>query len=235
MNIEKIFVIHYHKAIDRKAYLDLHLPKLNIPFEYRCSIDRDSPEIEQLKYFDCSTENKDKRNQILQRYGLFVPGGLNIDTGTNIDLKYKAVRAATLEHFKTYEYIYNETNLNNILILEDDVCFKDQFFNDFKLLQENIPDDYDVCYIGSCCDLQPPSPSESVFERHPTHQSRCSDSYILNRNSIKKIIDNMLPFFTAIDWDLNYVQQLLNMNVYWATNPQIYQGSQQGNYKSLLG
>lgn len=234
MRVEHIFIIHYNKAIDRRAYLDENLPKFNIPYTFRCLYDRQSPEIFDTKYFDISKYNKDKRNNVFEKYGMHIPEGLILETDPITSYRNKAYRACTLEHYKTFEYIYLNTNYEHVLILEDDVCFNDDFLNKLNFFEQNIPTDYDICYIGSGCNLQLPYETEKLFGKHPLRQSKCSDSYIINRNTLKKIVETILPFYSAIDWDLNYIQQLHEMNVYWSTNPLTFQGSQHGKYTSCF-
>lgn len=226
MKIDHIFVIHYDKEIERKKYLDEKLPSLNTPFSFRSNYNRESSDIFNSLYFDFSDINKNKRNDVMTKYGRHIPSGLGCTTE-----REKAYRAVTLEHFKTYEFIYNETSFNNVLILEDDVRFEENFLIE---CENNIPNDYDICYIGSGCDLKLPYQTKDFFGKHPQFFSKCSDSYIINRQTIKKIIDDILPFFTTIDWDLNYIQMLHQMNVYWATSPKIHQGSQKGIYNSCF-
>jgi len=235
MKIEHIFVIHYHKEVERKKYLNAQLPLLQIPYTFRSLYDRNSPELLEKEYFDSSEINKKRRNDILIKYGKTIQYGMPIDDEEFITReKGLAYRAATLEHYKTYEYVVNETNYNNVLILEDDVCFKDGIKEALSVYENALPDDYDICYIGSGCNLQLPIPTTNAVEKHPQLHSRCSDSYIVSRKALIKILKTALPFYGAIDWDLNYIQMLNNFNVYWASDPKTYQGSQHGHYVSCF-
>jgi GR25 family glycosyltransferase involved in LPS biosynthesis len=229
MKIDSIYIIHYKENLDRKKYLDEHLKTFNIPFEFRSLFDRDSQDILSDMYFDISLENCNKRNHILREYNKLIEIGPDKDT-----LKGRAYRAVTLEHFKTYEHILNKTDFNNVLILEDDVRFCDNFtalLNDFL---QALPDNYDVCYIGSGCNLQLPDSTDKILDKHPYYYSKCSDSYIISRKALEKIVKTALPFFGAIDWELNYLQALNKLNVYWTTIPAVHQGSQHGYYGSCF-
>lgn len=230
MNIDKIYIIHYKNAVERKKYLDTVLLTTNIPFEYRSKYDRNSPEILSDYYFDQTLENKEKRNNILKLYQKSIEEGVPLEWGE----RGRAYRAATLEHFKTYEHIIKNTDFNNILILEDDVRFYDNFNNLLQTFLQELPHDYDVCYIGSGCNLQLPYSTTKILDKHPYYFSKCSDSYIISRKALQKIIDTALPFFGAIDWELNYLQALNKLNVYWTTVPALYQGSQHGHYESCF-
>jgi GR25 family glycosyltransferase involved in LPS biosynthesis len=230
MKIDHIYIIHYHQQVNRKQYLDSVLPLFNIPFEYRSLYDRKSPEIFEEKYFDQTNENRQKRNNITEKYYRV----FEEHTGCPLHWGERALayRAATLEHYKTYEHILDNTQYNNVLILEDDVRFKDNFLEKLDSHLRVIPDTCDICYIGSGCNLQLPYHTTNLVDKHPLYHSRCSDSYIVTRSALERIVKIALPFFAAIDWELNYIQAALKLNVYWSTDPITYQGSQHGYYKS---
>jgi GR25 family glycosyltransferase involved in LPS biosynthesis len=229
MIIDNIYIIHYKENLDRKKYLDDYLKTNNLPFEFRSFYDRNSPELLNDKYFDISEENRNKRNTILKKYNKQIETGPDKNT-----LKGRAYRAVTLEHFKVYEHVLQNTTFSNILILEDDVRFHDNFNTLLENFLQALPEDYDTCYIGSGCNLQLPYTTTKILDKHPHYYSKCSDSYIVSRKALEKIIKTALPFFGAIDWELNYVQALNNLNVYWTTVPAVYQGSQHGFYESCF-
>jgi Glycosyltransferase family 25 (LPS biosynthesis protein) len=227
INIDHIYIIHYHQESNRRVYLEKVLPNFNIPYTFRSLYDRNSPELFDEKYFLNSENNKNIKNAVMSCYGKILEKGMDSSS-----LKGRAYRAATLEHYKTYEHIVYNTNYEHVLILEDDVRFKDNFLTALKEYEKNIPEDYDICYIGSGCGLNLPYPTTKLIDIHPQKYSRCSDSYIIKRPALQKIVATALPFYGAIDWDLNYIQMVNNFNVYWVTNPLIYQGSQHGQYES---
>jgi hypothetical protein len=229
MKIEHIYIVHYHQEVKRKEYLDRVLPEFNIPYTFRNLYDRNSQEIFDERYFLNTDTNRDIKNSVMSSYGKVLEKGMD-----SVSLKGKAYRAATLEHYKTYEHIVYNTYYEHVLILEDDVRFKDGILTALQDYEKKMPEDYDICYIGSGCDLNLPYPTLNLIDLHPQKHSRCSDSYIINRKALKKIIATALPFYGAIDWDLNYIQMVNNFNVYWATNPLIYQGSQHGHYESCF-
>lgn len=229
MKIDHIYVIHYYKETKRKEYLQTVLKLLKKPYTFRDLYNRTSAELFNEKYFLNTEENKNIKNSVMSQYGKIIETGMDINT-----LKGKAYRAATLEHYKTYEYVLNETSFEHVLILEDDIRFKKGFETALQDYEAHMPKDYDICYIGSGCNLQLPYKTEKIIDLHPQKYSRCSDSYIVKRSALEKIVNTALPFFGAIDWDLNYIQMVNNFNVYWVTDPLIYQGSQHGHYESCF-
>jgi hypothetical protein len=231
MKVDAIYIIHYYKNNERKEYLDnfLKQKKFNTPIHFSSLYHRNSPEIHDSKYFDISEENRNKRNSITSQYGKV----FEVGPGTETEV-HRAYRAVTLEHYKTYENIFNNTLYENILFLEDDVRFHDNFDDLLTLFLQELPIDYDICYIGSGCNLQLPYQTNKILDIHPQYHSKCSDSYLITRKALQKIITTALPFFGAIDWELNYLQALNKLNVYWTTKPATYQGSQHGYYNSCF-
>ena len=219
MTIDKIYIVHYTPLIERRKYLEDILPRFNIPFEFRYKFDRESKELNDETLIEISDNNQEKRNIILSEIGL-----------TLSTAAYKpALKAIILEHYHIFKDFIN-SNLENILILEDDVIFDEKFFNTYKDYLKALPDNYDVLYIGSGCSLQLPFVSDNIIELHPNRYSKCADSYIISKKAAINIYNTCLPLYCNWDWELNYQQQLHKMNVYWVTKPLVYQGSEHGNY-----
>ena len=93
-------------------------------------------------YFDSSEENKIKHNHILNQHNMNIDDGMPLEWGE----KAKGYRAVTLEHYKTYEHIIKDTNFKNVLILEDDVMFDNDFIEHLNSYTKELPIDYDICY-----------------------------------------------------------------------------------------
>lgn len=227
MKIDSIYIIHYSKNIDRKTYLDEQLKTVNRPYFFRSLFDRDTPEVLKDCYFDISEANRDKRNNVMTNFNKRVEVGPDKHS-----LKGRAYRAATIEHFKTFEHILQNTNDQRVLILEDDVIFDEPLQDIIDFYEPIVPDNCDVCYIGSGCQLTIPNTTNTPIIENTQKHSRCSDSYIINRSALEQIVKTALPFYSAIDWELNYLQMVNNLTVYWATNPKVRQGSQHGYYES---
>lgn len=227
MKIDSIYIIHYPENVNRKIYLDEQLKSVNIPYFFRSLYNRDSPEVLEDYYFDISTANRDKRNAVMTNFNKKVEIGPDKQS-----LKGRAYRAVTIEHFKTFEHILQNTNDQWVLILEDDVIFDEPLQNIINLYESLIPEICDVCYIGSGCQLTIPNTTGMPIIENIQKHSRCSDSYIIKRSALEKIVKTALPFYSAIDWELNYLQMVNNLIVYWGTDPKIRQGSQHGFYES---
>ena len=213
----KIFTIHYKKLIDRKENIINQLEKYNLQTEFIDRYDRDLLLDKNLSIFNLSQLNK-----------------------ANI--------AISLSHFYAYNIIANNINLYNYaLILEDDVVLSDNFLDKLNNYISELPDDWDMCFIGDGCGLHIEHhkllPNQNIYKKCliPTNwggngATRCTDSYIVNKKcavQICKYIENLKTKINLpIDWWLNEVCRDNNFNVYWAEPTIITQGTQNGLYKS---
>lgn len=221
MKLDKIYIVHYTPLIERRKYLEKTLPKFNIPFEFRFRFDRESKELNDNTLIDVSENNLKKRNIVLSEMGFSLQRGA----------EKPALKAIILEHYHIFKDFIN-SDLENILVLEDDAIFDENFFNVYEDYLKLLPSDYDVLYIGSGCNLQLPFKSDKIIELHPNRYSKCADSYIISKKAAINIYNNCLPLYCNWDWELNYQQQLHKMNVYWVSNPLVYQGSEHGQYNN---
>lgn len=221
MKIDKIYIIHYTPLFERKKYLEKTLPLFNIPFEFKTNFDRSSKEINDINLIDLSKGNEDKRNAILSQ------SGLSVNTGAN----KPALKAIILEHYHIFKEFIN-SDFENILVLEDDVIFDEKFFTTYQKYLDQLPEDYDVLYLGSGCNLKLPYHTDELIGLHPNRHSRCADSYVISKKAAINVYNTCLPLYCNWDWELNYQQQLHRMNVYWVTEPLVNQGSEGGNYNS---
>lgn len=217
--IDKIYIVHLPTLTDRRRYLDATLPELGIPYEYRTRFDKSSWEIRDERYIDLSPWNMNRRNKVYwESLGEVIYSGATRDSW----------KACIMEHLHIF-VDFSRSTMESILVLEDDALVNDM--DRLKQHLANIPEDSDVAYIGSGCSLATPSDAQGMWWKHPHRRSRCADSYIITKAVATKVINSCLPLYCNWDWELNYQQNLHGMNVYWATNPSIKQGSEYGIYK----
>lgn len=132
----------------------------------------------------------------------------------------KAIMGCALSHLSLWTSLANEQpSCENYLILEDDVKFHPDWLSVWEEASKNIPDDYDVLYLGG---VLPPNRSmfEKVLEPINTHWARiapnqifgqqepsryfhfCNYAYILSRAGAKKILDAIATrggYYTSAD------------------------------------
>jgi hypothetical protein len=211
MNVQ-IYICHYPPLIDRKLYLDTVLPSLNIPYSYFSYFNRKNITPYE-KYF--STDSK-----VLEHKNNFMPHKCYEP------LKSPSIKATNLEHVR----IYREIQTNNSdyhLILEDDAVLSDNFKQKLFNTIENLPNDWDVVYVSSGCENRPVirSLDGSNFAKIETKTSWTANGYLVKKETAKKFIDNIRPMILPIDFELNFLQNYLNMNVYWLVEPIVFEGS----------
>jgi glycosyl transferase family 25 len=157
----------------------------------------------------------------------------------------KCQMAITLSHFYAYTRI-NDSN-DGGLILEDDVILSDNFIEKLTNYITQLPEDYDMLFIGDGCNLHIENhnliPNKNIYQKclYPTHwggggASRCSDSYLVSKKCAKNLCEyiNNLSYKIdiPIDWWLNVVARDNNFKVYWAEPTIVTQGTQNGTFQS---
>ena len=156
--------------------------------------------------------------------------------------------AIALSHIYAYRQITDK--YDNGLILEDDVILSDDFINIFNKYITQLPEDYDMLYLGDGCSLHIETdrliPNTYIYEKclHQTSwggygAGRCSDSYLVNKKCAKKIceyIDNLsYKINLPIDWFLCDVARDNKFKVYWAEPTIITQGSESRLFQKSYG
>ena len=206
----KIFVIHYTKLKYRKTHILQQLAKHNITdFEFIESSDPDN----------------------LNPYLL---------SRINNNLKIGQI-SIICKHLECYNTIANGDydKYKYFLILEDDVIFHDNFVNILQNYLSQLPDDYDMLFIGDGCQLHINpillKPNCNIY-LNPFGQTRCADSYFISKECIAKILSyfsNMKEkMYLTIDHWMNKVARDNNFKYYWAEPTIVTQGSQNGLFKT---
>ena len=153
--------------------------------------------------------------------------------------------AILLSHFYAYKQIVEK--YENALIFEDDVILSSNFTNILDQYMNELPEDYDMLFIGDGCNLHIENhkliPNKYIYEKSYYDEksedggiTRCTDSYIMNKKCAIKICDyiNNLTYKIKlpIDWWLNIAGKDLKIKAYWAEPTIVRQGTQTGLFKS---
>lgn len=228
----KAFVCHYTKLAERKKYLENKLPALGFT-DVEWVTENDILNYNMDDVYDSSPEALIKRNATaFARFGTTKQKPLT-----------KPLIEITLQHFEAYRRIVDQ-KLSMAVVFEDDVLFKKTFSDRFNRYIEELPDDWDIFYFGRGCGGHhaPMSISERfsnllgnkhVFKNKEC-RSRFSDSYVITAKAAEMIFSQCFPFHMPIDWELNYLQSSMAMNIYWSEPTITYQGSKSGAYSSSL-
>ena len=103
-----------------------------------------------------------------------------------------------LSHYKSWEMIYNNKDIESALIVEDDAVFPDEFLDDLKFIQENVdPMDWELFYLSrkKIRDEKEEEYCEGIVR--PTFSYWCL-AYIVNKSGARKLIQtnylkNLIP------------------------------------------
>ena len=203
INIEKLFIIHFEALKDRKKYLDSHIDAYGFVNEYILS----NAQIDQEIYE-------------LNQYYKYIPEIYNRKLS-------KGEICVGTQHINTYIKMIN-SNTKYALIIEDDAIFEDNFLENLQKITNELPTDFDMCFISKCCNLH--INNSKLINK--SSLSRCVSGYIVNNKCIPYILDT-LPFQYPIDWHLNVINNNNELNFYWSEPCIIKQGSE-FMYKSNL-
>lgn len=217
--VDKIYVAHYSRLKERKKNLEKQLKIYNL----ECLWIEQEPS-------DTFTKNKYSSNDWDEKFKK-----MNQLSYPKKRQLRKAEISLEFKHIKIYQDIVNN-NIDTALILEDDAIFEEDFLKKFNFNINATPKDWDFIFIGSGCNLRIDKEvlnSNIAYKKeHPA--SKCTDSYIIKKEAAAKILETIFPFTFPIDFELNYQMFIHDMNVYWWEPPIVYQGSQNGVYRSEI-
>jgi glycosyl transferase family 25 len=157
----------------------------------------------------------------------------------------KSQIAISLSHFYAYKQISEK--YENGLIFEDDIILSDNFLNIFNNYTAQLPEDYDMLFIGDGCNLHIQKdkliPNKNIYEKclYPTTwggdgAGRCTDSYLVNKKCAKifcEYINNLsFKINLPVDWFLNIAARDNKFKVYWAEPTIVTQGTQNGLFQT---
>lgn len=124
------------------------------------------------------------------------------------------------------------------IMFEDDAIICNDFKNTFSECFAQLPDDWDVAFIGQGGGKRIPKEKLKdgqlwYLKDHPA--DRCADSVVFKKESAKKIYDHIHHYKICFnpDPELGFWMKVLNMKVYWLEPPIVVQGSQNGLFDTV--
>jgi GR25 family glycosyltransferase involved in LPS biosynthesis len=161
----------------------------------------------------------------------------------------KNLRLGTISLFRKQIYameLIHKSNFKFNLVLEDDAILDKYFVKKLEMGLKQLPDNYDMLFIGNGCDLHIPAVMRRKFQfiykkcRNPTSwggngSTRCTDSILISKKCAKKICnfyENTKEINLPLDWWLNQVIRDLKLEIYWMEPTIVTQGTQTGKYTS---
>lgn len=226
------FVVHYTLLTDRRKHLEHQLAEYRIG-QVEWITEKDIAHYDLAAVYDASAERFKSRMKTSFR---------DLKYGEYRELKKNEIEV-TVQHIEAYRRIL-KGSIPHAVILEDDVVFERDFLSRLGSYVRQLPEDYDVFYFGAG---RGPLHVERSFRekvlgalhrknvfRRENYQSRYADSYLISLKAVAQIVPQMATFQLPIDWEMNYVQTKLRMNIYWAEPTLSHQGSASGKFKSGL-
>ena len=193
INVDKIYVCHYKKLIERKKSI-----------------------IDQLNYFNMDNyefvENYDKdvwdESSILIKYPNINKPQNNMTPGE---------KSLALKHVWIIQDMH-EKNYSSVLVLEDDAILCDNFVNYFNFYKSQLPEDWDIGWVGSCFNLrEPQKPNINVYKTD--RGSRCTHAFCLSKNFAQKVHQEVVNVNRPSDHYYNHLVKSFNLNNYWFQPP----------------
>ena len=193
MKIDKYYICHYSKLSERRVYVENHIKQYKLDTKWVLEYDKE----------EITSEVLDKFPKIL-------------DYNTNIGRKLSMSEISlVLKHF----HIFNDmikNNYNNIVVFEDDIILVEDFNKKIESYTNQLDNDYDILWIGTCCNLHTLKTSNDINVYRCERGSRCTHAYVISRKACEKIIQVLDSINEPIDWFFNKIIKQLNLNNYWA-------------------
>lgn len=171
--------------------------------------------------------NKATDDVVLEEERASVTSSDYVSTGS---LKTKKnMLSSALSHIN----IWNEIAVGEdmyAIILADSAVLDNNFSDIWDKLKLSFPTDLDVGYIYSGCsqtidmfniDVSPDTFWYNIEKKF----GRTQFSYIISKEFCIRLVQDIYPIALPIDWEMNYLQNKLNANVYWTSIDPFFEGS----------
>jgi GR25 family glycosyltransferase involved in LPS biosynthesis len=190
--IDKYYMCHYTKLSERKVYAKSQLDRFNIEAKWINSFDK-----EDIGYSSLFTEYP----KILNHSPLF-----------NRKLS-KSEISLCLKHIEVFKDVISNS-YQNVVVFEDDIILVDDFDIKLNEYMKQLPKDYDILWIGSCCNLH--ADYEANKNIYKANSSRCTHTYLISNSGCRKMISQLEHLNHPIDWYFNFVISQINVKNFWA-------------------
>jgi GR25 family glycosyltransferase involved in LPS biosynthesis len=208
MKIDKYFVCHYTKLEYRKSNVINQLDKYSINAEWILEYDQEEIDFANLDNYYTNIKSTHYLGRRLRN--------------SEISL--------ILKHEECLKKIV-ENGYKNTIIFEDDIILSEDFGVKLDLYMSQLPFDYDILWIGSCCNLHHYPTTSDVNVYLTNKGSRCTHAFLISLNCVKKIVNHFKNIYYPIDFFYNKMVTDLNLKNFWAEPELVNQNS---NYKSSI-
>ena len=193
--IDKVYVINLDDSKDRLQYMEEQCDKCDLQFERFPAIN-----------------GKKLNKELLRKQGLLATDKMMI-----------GAIGCSLSHINIWKKVLNNTNYQNILVLEDDCIIDPNFWNKFNSYKSQIPKNFDILYLGGS-NIYGKKISKNIlkpkfYSKNSTHNTGMY-AMLINRKVLQKLIDSNTPIDDNIDQVLK--NKLFNkINTYYVFPPLI--------------
>lgn len=140
-------------------------------------------------------------------------------------------------HYKILNYFIHQDNIKNLLILEDDAKFVDNFERKLDSFLNEVPEDWDVLYLGWTNNGFTPKPYKEHSNTPGQEGVLTTIGYIINKKGAKRYIEELdknpskTNFLANEPLDCQLTRFMRYMNIYITKEPIIVQdGSKSSIY-----
>jgi len=229
-----IYVAHYDKADDRKAYLDNVLPTLNSK-----EIIYNSDFCERSTIY--SSVDPRLVNTTMSFMNFKTQHSDNYCRGMVLSPKIPQYLGNFMNHISIWLKIANGKD-DHAIILEDDAVLTENAVDILDRQARSIPEDLEIGYLHpgpgggytleKYLKINPPPGANWV--KIPKRVTRSQCSYILSKHGANRLLQHIFPISWIIDHELNFIQSYYDFKVYWTVEHAFLEGSAHGNYKSFF-
>tara|TARA_Y100000004_G_C8935600_1_gene421891 strand:+ start:62 stop:1444 length:1383 start_codon:yes stop_codon:yes gene_type:complete len=211
----------WRKELEKK---DLLLPKLNIDNVYVCHYSKleerkkslleqfQEEKIYQYQFVETYDKNTWKKSEIEREYPNVFSKWKKGLSHYNEDSQ-NSERSLVLKHVSILKDIH-KNDYKDALILEDDVTLCDGFVEYFNMFVNQLPDDWDIAWVGSCLNLHEPS-VDGKYVYRTDRGSRCTHAFMVSSRMVEKVINEISNVYLPADHFYNYLIKEYNLNNYW--------------------
>ena len=205
--VDNVYLINMDKDTKKLDKVTKECKKFNINFERFCGVNPLKLSEQELdKYVSKTCQN-------------ICPNGLV---------------GCAISHMKIYEDAL-KNNYKNILVLEDDVHFTDTFNEYIINALEEIPNDYDILYLGYKDLYSCEAPKDSSFNYiYKPYFPLLTHAMIISNKGLKKLLNLITKIDNHIDWSIaNKKKDLIIYASKKKIINQIWESSNNSNLKSF--
>lgn len=208
-NIDNIYVCHYTKLRKRKSHLESLFEDLKIVNTQWVEVyDKESLTNDMLKGF----------------VNIRKPLGLGSRTNSMFHerrtLRLSEISLLLKHHFCWRDVV--EKGYDNVLVLEDDVTFIDNFVEKYNTQTNNLPDDYDLIWVGGYLNWKGSGEVTNKYF-YPGPRARCTHAYIISNKCCNVMIKHFIKNNYPADFMFDDAIHNLNLKSFWMEPSLIHQ------------